>query len=118
MVLTNRWNLGNLHDLAIYSSPETMEQPSPMVFVDVNAVHDLPDSPLRVRHGAAHVPSLCNFRVDMPAVLEAVDAMARDRIPAPLRVPAAAAVRGRADAVLARPAGAPRRSRGPRVPAA
>ncbi len=115
VVLTNRWNLGNLHDLHIYSQPETMEQPSPMVFVDVDAVHDLPDSPLRVRHGAGHVPSLCNFRVDMPAVLEAVDAMARDRIPAPLHVPAAA--RGRADAAAARPAGAARRSRGQRVPA-
>ncbi len=107
VVLTNRWNLANLHDLHIYSNPDTMEQPSPMVFVNVNAVHDLPDSPLRVRHGTAHVPSLCNFRVDMPAVLGAVDAMARERIPAPLRVPAAAA----------RPMGVPRRSRGQRVPA-
>ena len=93
VVLTNRWNLGNLHDLHIYSNPGTMEQPSPMLFVDADAVHDLPDSPLLVRHGAEHAPTLCNFRVELPAVFEAVDAMARERIPAPLRVPARPAAR-------------------------
>ncbi len=118
VVLTNRWNLGNLNDLHIYSNPDTMEQPSPMAFVDVNAVHDLPDSPLLVRHGVAHVPSLCNFRVDLPAVLEAVDAMARERIPEALRTPAAPGRREAvAAAVEARPRPVARRTRG-RVPVA
>jgi hypothetical protein len=97
VVLTNHWNLGNLNDLHIYSHPDVMDEPTPMVFVPAEAVHDLPDAPLRVRHGDAHVPSLCNFRVDLPAVMSAVDAMAHERLA--VVAPVAAAPE-----VLARPA--------------
>lgn len=98
VVLTNRWNLGNLNDLAIYSDPRCMDDPSEMVFVPAGAVEDLPDSPLLIRHGTDFNPSLCNFEVEATAVWTAIDAMARATLaPAAVATPA-----GRADAKPAR----------------
>lgn len=86
VVMTNRWNLANLNDLSIYSDPRYMDDPTEMLFVAAEAVRDLPDSPLLIRHEAAFVPSLCNFSVDLAAVGAAIDEMVRTRLVAPVPV--------------------------------
>ncbi len=75
LIITNRWNLGNLGDLGLYHDPARMEAPTPVRLIPADAVEDLPDAPLVVRLGEGFIPSICNFRIDEAKAMAAIDAM-------------------------------------------
>ena len=65
LILTNAWNLENLGDLELYSHARTMDSPTEVIFAPKEAVRDLPDSDLLLKHGEEFQPSICNFEVDL-----------------------------------------------------
>ena len=80
LIITNNWNLSNLGDLHIYDSPQMMEEPTAVRFIEPDTVEDLPDAPLVVPLGPGFIPSICNFRIDEAKAMEAVDAVLRERV--------------------------------------
>jgi hypothetical protein len=76
LVITSRWNLETLGDLRIYSEPRTMDDPTRLAFVPVDAVTDRPDAPVLIAHGEKPAPSLVNFELSLPLVMQAFEAAA------------------------------------------
>ncbi len=68
LVVTSRWNLTHRADLHIYDSPEYMETPSELAFVDPAVVEDRPNSTLLVDVGPGQ-PSYFNFIVEHGPVI-------------------------------------------------
>ncbi len=62
LVVTGRWNLLHRPDLHIYDSPECMEAPTELAFVDPALVEDDPNAPQLVDVGPGQ-PSFFNFVV-------------------------------------------------------
>ena len=81
-VLSNRTNLSQRDALHIYSAPQHMEDPTPVLFVDPGLVPDEPDAVLLV-DTAPGDPGLHNFRLDLdealPAIGRFVDGLDRQR---------------------------------------
>ena len=68
LVISSRINLsGGRGDLHIYDAPEFMESPTPLAFVDADAVEDLADAPILVDVGPGN-PIYFNFRIDAARV--------------------------------------------------
>lgn len=63
LVVTNHWNRTQRDDLHIYDSPDFMETPSELAFVDADLVYDRPGAPLLVDVGPGQ-PSFFNFEVN------------------------------------------------------
>ena len=73
-VVTSRWNLTHRTDLHIYDTPEFMELPSKMIFVDGELVYDVPEATLLVNVGPGQ-PSFFNFHVSkifVPLLIKAL----------------------------------------------
>lgn len=70
-VITSKWNLQHRADLHIYDSPETMEMPTELAFIDVETVTDLPGAPLLVDVLPGQ-ESFFNFSVDADRVFSRV----------------------------------------------
>ena len=75
LVLAGRWNLQNLHELAIYHGADTNEAPAEMWFNSPQAVEDLVDD------DEADVETFkrCNFRIDVQAVQEQLVGLLKER---------------------------------------
>lgn len=84
LLLTNRWNLSHLGDRFIYHNPDSMENPTPLVFIPEDAVEDMPDAELVVRLGEGFIPSICNFRIDEAKAMAAIDVMLHDHALVPV----------------------------------
>ena len=82
-VLSNRTNLLQRDALHIYSTPQHMEDPTPLVFVGPDTVTDEPDA-VRLVDTAPGDPGLHNFRLDpdrlLPAIGRFVDGLVRHRV--------------------------------------
>ena len=76
-----RWILSNLDGRHIYDSPQTIEEPNAVQFIELEAVEGMPDARPVVPLGSGFIPSICNFRIDEAKAMEAVDALLRERIP-------------------------------------
>ena len=75
LVLTSRWNLENLHELAIYHGVATNEAPAEMWFNSPQTAQDLVDD------GEADIDTLkrCNFTIDADAIQEQLVGLLKDR---------------------------------------
>lgn len=82
LVVTSKWNLRHRADLRIYDSPEAMEAPTELSFVDAEAVTDLPGAPLLVDVLAGQ-ESFFNFSVDADRVFSQVLGTLRNRMAEP-----------------------------------
>ncbi len=71
-VLSNRTNLLGRDALHIYSAPRSMEDPTPLTFVDPGLVTDEPEA-VRLVDTAPGDPGLHNFRLDLDGLLPAID---------------------------------------------
>lgn len=67
LVISSRYNLTARHDLYIYDSPRYMENPTPLTFVDADAIEDLPEAPQLVNVGPG-MASFFNFHADQDRV--------------------------------------------------
>ncbi len=77
-VITSRANLLGRPDLHIYDSPRYLEDPTPMVFVSVDAVTDDPDVPCVVPMPGQ--PLYFNFRLDEDQVIPAIGRMLAETV--------------------------------------
>lgn len=82
LLLTGEWNLKHRADLRIYSEPEFMESPSPMVYISDEHVRDVMDADLMQRPRTHSDGSLANFTVNQEAAFEIVRRLLREHPPA------------------------------------
>ncbi len=68
-VITSKWNRLHRADLHIYNSPDLMENPSSLTFVNADIVRDFPDETLLVDAEPGQ-PSYSNFAVENIQVLQ------------------------------------------------
>jgi hypothetical protein len=86
-VLSNAWNLRHKRDLRIYDAPEFIENPTPLVFVDVACVTDRGDlEPLVRVVGGQDPSSYANFDVSLDAVGPQIDALLDSMVSRRLRI--------------------------------
>lgn len=74
LVITSQWNRTHRADLHIYHSPEFMERPSKLAFVDADLVHDAPEATLLMDVGPEQ-PSFFNFTVDTQRLIAEISSM-------------------------------------------
>lgn len=76
LVVTSRWNRTRRADLHIYDSPQFMESPSELAFVDAELVQDVPGALLLMDVGPGQ-PSFFNFAVDTQRLIAEINSLVR-----------------------------------------